>query len=191
MVSAWANEQKLVLAQQKVDERTNEITAIPQLIKVLELNGCIVTIDAMGTQRDIAQLLNNKGADYCLALKRNHKNLYQEVQQIFSDAQERQWQGIEHSFEQTLEKNHGRIEIRRYWTFSKDELKQSTEQWVGLQSIGVVESVCRSGEESTTSIRYYLNSFASDAVRLAKAVRGHWGIENNLRVRLGCRVCRR
>lgn len=180
LVSAWANEQKLVLAQQKVDERTNEITAIPQLIKVLELNGCIVTIDAMGTQRDIAQLLKSKGADYCLALKRNQKGLYTEVQQIFADAQERQWQGIQHSFEQTLEKNHGRIEIRRYWTFSKDELKQSTEQWVGLQSIGVVESVCRSGEESTTSIRYYLNSFARDAVRLAKAVRGHWGIENNL-----------
>ena len=100
LVSAWAKEQKLVLAQQKVDERTNEITAIPQLIKVLELNGCIVTIDAMGTQKDIAQLLKSKGADYCLALKRNQKGLYKEVQQIFADAQERQWQGIQHSFEQ-------------------------------------------------------------------------------------------
>ncbi|WP_246141972.1 ISAs1 family transposase, partial [Hyella patelloides] len=116
LVNAWASEQKLVLAQQKVDERTNEITAIPQLIKVLELNGCLVTIDAMGTQRDIAQLLNSKGADYCLALKRNQRGLYNQVQQFFTNAQEKQWQGIQHSFHQTLEKDHGRLEIRRYWT---------------------------------------------------------------------------
>ncbi len=134
----------------------------------------------MGTQRDIAQLLISKEADYCLALKRNQKGLYTEVQQIFAEAQEKQWQGIQHSFHQTLEKDHGRIEKRRYWTFASEELKQNTEQWSGLQTIGVVESVRQSGKETTTSVRYYLNSFASDAVQLAQAVRGHWGIENSL-----------
>ncbi|CCQ53747.1 Transposase [Crocosphaera watsonii WH 0005] len=87
LVNAWASEQRLVLAQQKVHERTNEITAIPHLIKVLELNGCLVTIDAMGTQTDIAQLLHSKGADYCLALKGNQRGLFQEVQKVFNNAQ--------------------------------------------------------------------------------------------------------
>ena len=103
----------------------------------------------------------SKGADYCLALKRNQKGLYTEVQQIFADAQERQWEGIQHSFHQTLEKDHGRIEIRRYWTFASDELKQNTEQWAGLQSIGVVESIRRNGAETTTSIPAISQQFSS------------------------------
>lgn len=103
-----------------------------------------------------------------------------EVQQIFDNAQIQQWQGIEHSLHSSVEKEHGRLETRRYWTFSANVLHQNTEKWAGLQSLGVVESVRRIGDKTTTSTRYYLNSFASDAVRLANAVRSHWGIENSL-----------
>lgn len=180
LVNAWASEQRLVLAQHKVHERTNEITAIPHLIKVLELNGCLVTIDAMGTQTDIAQLLHSKGVDYCLALKGNQRGLFQEVKELFDNAQQTEWIGIEHSFHRTVEKGHGPIETRRYWTFSAELLSKNTDKWSGLQSIGIVESVRRMGDKTTTAIRYYLNSFASDANRLAIAVRSHWGIENNL-----------
>ena len=180
LVNAWASKQRLVLAQQKVHERTNEITAIPHLIKVLELNGCLVTIDAMGTQTDIAQLLHSKGADYCLALKGNQRGLFQEVQKVFNNAQKNEWIGIEHSFYRTIEKGHGRIETRRYWTFSASIMTRNTDKWAGLQSIGIVESVLRIGDKTTTSTRYYLNSFISNAEKLAIAVRSHWSIENNL-----------
>jgi predicted transposase YbfD/YdcC len=107
MVSAWASDQKLVLGQRKVDEKSNEITAIPELIKVLELSGCLVTIDAMGTQKDIAKLIIAKGADYCLALKGNQGNIHQDVEQLFKQALSQQWQNINHSFFETVEKGHG------------------------------------------------------------------------------------
>ena len=180
LVNAWASEQRLVLAQQKVHERTNEITAIPHLIKVLELNACLVTVDAMGTQTDIAELLHSKGADYCLTLKGNQRGLFQEVKEVLDNAQKTEWTGIEHSCHRTVEKGHGRIETRRYWTFSAELLSQNTDKWAGIQSIGIVEAVRRIGDKTTTATRYYINSFASDAKRLALAVRSHWGIENNL-----------
>lgn len=180
LVNAWASEQRLVLGQCKVDQRSNEITAIPELIKLLELTGCLVTIDAMGTQTEIAQLIQDSGADYCLALKGNHKHLHEEVQQLFALGQAQDWQGIPHSFHRTIEKGHGRTEIRRYWTMATGEFFLDNDKWAGLQSIGLVESVRKIGQETTTSKRYYLNSFASDARLLAHAVRSHWGIENSL-----------
>jgi predicted transposase YbfD/YdcC len=180
LVNAWASEQRLVLGQVKVNDKSNEITAIPELIKVLELSGCLVTIDAMGTQTAIAQLLQDAGADYCLALKGNHQSLHEEVIQLFDMAESHSWQGVEHSFHRTISKGHGRIEIRRYWTMPTSEFLVGFERWAGLQSIGLVESVRKIGSQTTTSKRYYLNSFDSDAHLLAHAVRSHWGIENNL-----------
>ena len=109
------------MGQRKVDEKSNEITAIPELIKVLELSGCLVTIDAMGTQKDIAKLIIGKGADYCLALKGNQGNIHQDVEQLFKQALSQQWPNIDHSFFQTVEKGHGRIEKRRYWTMGNVE----------------------------------------------------------------------
>lgn len=141
---------KSVLGQTKVNEKSNEITAIPELIKVLELTGCLVTIDAMGTQTDIAQLIQDAGADYCLALKGNQRNLHEFVQQLFTQAQAQDWQGIEHSFHRTIEPGHGRTEIRRYWTMATDEFFFARDQWTGLQSIGLVESVRKIGQETTT-----------------------------------------
>lgn len=180
LVNAWANEQQLVLAQTKVNEKSNEITAIPELIKVLELSGCIVTIDAMGTQTQIAKLIQDKGADYCLALKGNHKHFHEAVVQLFNLAETQDWQEIEHNFYRTIDKGHGRTEIRRYWTMPTKELLFDKDQWIGLQSIGLVESVRKIGSDSTTSRRYYLNSFESDAQVLAHAARSHWGVENSL-----------
>ena len=180
MISAWANTQKLVLGQRKVDEKSNEITAIPELIKVLELSGCIVTIDAMGTQKNIAQLIIDKGADYCLALKGNQGNIYEDVEQLFESCQAQKWQNIDHSFFQTTEKGHGRIETRRYWTMGEVEFLLDADKWAGLKSIGMVESQRTIDGETTWETRYYLNSFSSNAEVFADAVRSHWGIENSL-----------
>jgi len=180
VVNAWASEQRLVLGQVKVHEKTNEITAIPELIKVLELSGCLVTIDAIGTQRDIVQLIQDKGADYCLALKKNQRHLHQQVVELFERAEAQEWSGVDHDFHRSLSKGHGRTEIRRHWTMPVRGLLFDEEKWTGLQSIGLIESVRKIDGETTTKKRYYLNSFNSDAQLLASAVRSHWGVENNL-----------
>ena len=180
VVNAWATEQKLVLGQIKVKNKSNEITAIPELIKVLELSGCLVTIDAMGTQTKIARLIQDNGADYCLALKENQPNLFQEVVNLFDRAEANDWSGVEHDFHRTINKGHGRTEIRRHWTMPVTELFFNESSWTGLQSIGLIESVRKVDGETTTNKRYYLNSFSSDAQLLARAVRSHWGVENNV-----------
>ena len=180
IVNAWACEQRLVLGQVKVKNKSNEITAIPELIKVLELSGCIVTIDAMGTQTKIAQLIQDNGADYCLALKENQKNLYERVVDLFDQGEGIDWSGVEHDFHRTINKGHGRTEIRRHWTMPVTELFSDEEKWQGLQSVGLIESVRKVGTETTTNKRYYLNSFNSDAQLLGHAVRKHWEVENNV-----------
>ena len=180
IVNAWACEQRLVLGQVKVKNKSNEITAIPELIKVLELSGCIVTIDAMGTQTKIAQLIQDAGANYCLALKENQPNLFQDVIHLFEGGERIDWSGVEHDFHRTINKGHGRTEIRRHWTMPVTELFFDEEKWPGLQSVGLIESVRKIDGETTTNKRYYLNSFSSNAQLLANAVRSHWGVENNV-----------
>lgn len=180
MVSAWASSNRLVLGQRKVSDKSNEITAIPELLKVLELSGCIVTIDAMGCQKEIAKLIIEQGADYSLALKGNQGNLHEDVLQLFEQARGIEFQGIEHSFYQTLDSAHGRIEIRRYWTMSNVEFLVDSAKWLGLKSIGMVELTRRIGGETSQETRYYLNSYESDAKLFARSVRSHWGVENSL-----------
>ena len=121
MISAWASQNRLVLGQRKVDDKSNEITALPELLKVLEINGCIVTIDAMGTQKAIAKQIIEQGGDYVLALKGNQGNLFEDVQQIFEQAQAQDFPGIEHDFHQTIDRGHGRIEKRRCWALGQVE----------------------------------------------------------------------
>lgn len=142
----------------------------------------------MGTQTAIAQLIRDRDADYCLALKGNHQYLHERVIQLFEQAEAIDWSGVKHDFHRTISKGHGRTEIRRYWTMPVTELFFDPDQWVGLQSIGLVESVRKMESQTTITKRYYLNSFDSDAQLLADAVRSHWGIENNLRVRLRCGI---
>lgn len=180
MVSAWATENRLVLGQKKVPAKSNEITAIPELLKILAIEGSLVSIDAMGCQKEIAQTIIEQQGDYVLALKGNHKNLHEDVVQLFESARQQNWQDIKHQFYQTIHKGHGRIEIRRYWTMGNTEYLLQAEQWKGLKSIGLVESERRINNQTTLEHRYYLLSIQSDAQLFAKAVRSHWGIENRL-----------
>ncbi len=183
MVSAWAATNHLVLGQLKTDEKSNEITAIPELLKTLVLKDCIVTIDAMGCQTEIAKLIVEKEADYVLALKGNQGNLHSDVQDLFTYAQKINFQNIAHDFEQTINSGHGRIEIRRHWTISEPELifdLDPDHKWAGLQSVGMVESERHVGDKTTTETRYYISTLSGEAGEFGEAVRTHWGIENKV-----------
>jgi predicted transposase YbfD/YdcC len=183
MVSAWASANRLVLAQVKVDDKSNEITALPELLRQLALAGCIVTIDAMGCQREIAKQIIGQAADYVLALKENQGNLYRDVQYSFAQAVASQFEQVGYDHSQTVDKGHGRIEIRRSWVISDSEYLgwlQSEHKWPGLQAIGIVESERRLGTERTSETRYYLLSHALKAEAFGEAVRSHWGIENQV-----------
>ncbi len=183
MVSAWASANHLVLGQLKTDEKSNEITAIPELLKALVLKGCIVTIDAMGCQTEIAKLIVDKEADYVLALKGNQGTLHNDVQDLFIYAQEPSFRDIAHDFEQTIDNGHGRIEIRRHWTISEPEFIAHLDpdhKWAGLQSIGMVESERHVEDKITTETRYYIATLSGEASKFGKAVRTHWEIENKV-----------
>lgn len=183
LVSAWATENHLVLGQQKVAGHSNEITALPVLLGMLALEGCTVTIDAMGTQKEIAGRVKEQGAEYVLALKGNQGRLYEEVQESFTLAHEEGFLGISHDHYETVNGGHGRIERRRYWTIWDPEHIAYLDpggEWAGLQSIGMVEAERRVGEKVTVERRYYLSSLSGQAREFAEAARGHWDIENGL-----------
>lgn len=180
MVSAWASQNRLVLGQRKVNDKSNEITAIPKLLQVLDLNGAVVSIDAMGCQTEIAAQIVAQQGDYVLALKANQGDLHQDVEQLFVQAHNQNFRGIEHDFYQTQEHGHGRQEIRRYWVMGKTEYLIGAENWAKLTTIGCVESQRQVGDKMTCEKRYYLLSLPLDATGFATAVRGHWGIENQL-----------
>jgi len=182
LVSAWATENRLMLGQYAVDSKSNEITAIPELVKMLDLSGAIVTIDAMGCQKTIAAGLKAAGADYVLALKENHETLYADVQQLFVDGLEEDFVGTAHQEYQTVDENHGRVETRTYHVVPvPKELAQRHPGWQGLRSLGMVFSECQVGpKEATCETRFFLSSLAPKVKTFARAVRGHWGIENSL-----------
>lgn len=184
MVSAWATHSHLVLGQRQVEAKSNEIKAVPKLLELLCLKNCIVTLDAMGTQKAIAQQIVEQGGDYVLALKENHPNLCEDVRQLFDWARRQQFQDIDHNFHQTVEKGHGRLENRRYWTLGNTEYLLGADEWLGLTAVGLVESERRLGDKTTIEQRYYLLSFAATAEQFAASVRSHWGIENSLHWRL-------
>lgn len=183
IVSAWAADNGLVLGQMKVDDKSNEITAIPALLRELALAGCIVTIDAMGCQKKIAREIVEADADYVLALKGNHETVHAEVRAYLDDAICR-WQKNpdtrEIDFLETTEKDHGRIEIRRFWQSDKVAWFADLDQWEGLKSFGAVESIRDIGGVVTTERRYYLLSLTRNVRTFAKANRQHWGIENSV-----------
>ncbi len=175
MVSAWATTNHLVLGQVVVDAHSNEITAIPQLLDVLDVQGCIVTIDAIGCQQDIAAQIIDQGGDYVLAVKANQGSLWQEVHECFADIEA---DGMR--FHETEEAGHGREETRWYWMTETLPWPLRRIQWKGLRSMGVVEASRTVGEKYTVERRYYISSLPADAQQLAEAVRGHWHIENQL-----------
>jgi predicted transposase YbfD/YdcC len=180
MVSAWASASRLVLGQRKVDDKSNEITAIPALLSVLEIAGCIVTIDAMGCQREIATAIVERGADYVLALKGNQGGLFEDVQWLFQQAQASGFKDVAHSFTQSIDKGHGRIEIRRCWTLSELDYLVQLPLWSGLQTVVRVQSERHYNGQITTEERFFISTLASQATLLLNAVRTHWSIENSL-----------
>jgi len=180
MVSAWATENGVVLGQRKVDDKSNEITAIPELLELLALKGCIVTIDAMGCQRAIAQQIVEDQADYVLALKENQPTLHQAVEQFLATGPEADAHRTQCEYYDQHEHGHGRTESRCYW--STDDLPELGvgQPWPGLRSIGMVEATRMLAGQATVEQRFYLTSLAAEAQVFARAVRNHWGIENGL-----------
>ena len=182
MVSAWASANRLVLGQHKVDEKSNEITAIPQLLSVLSISGCIVTIDAMGCQKEIAAAIIDQGPDYVLALKENQPSLFEDVQWLFKQVESVQFQALEQDVARSVDKGHGRIEIRRCCTLSGSQLDYLVQKphWKGLQTVAMVQSERRVGGKVSREQRYYLSSLGQDAAVMDAAIRTHWAIENGL-----------
>ena len=181
MVSAWASENKMVLGQVKVNNKSNEIKAIPELLSLLEIAGCIVTIDAMGCQREVAAKIVDQEADYVLALKANQGTLSEDVVRYFDWALADKFQQTVYRRHETTDGEHGRVEVRRYYVTDDIEWLNQKADWKGLQSIAMVESERTStGCETSKERRYYISSLAADALPLAQAIRGHWSIENSL-----------
>lgn len=182
LVSAWGSENRLFLGQVKVQSKSNEITAIPALLELLDLSGCIITIDAMGTQHEIARCIQAQGADYVLTLKANHPTLYHQVEQWFEITQMSDFEGIEHSYDVRVESGHHRREKRQVTAVSLvqmgDLYKQT--QWSGLQTIVRVVRTRYLWNKTSTEVMFYLSSLPADAQRLGKAIRQHWSIENQL-----------
>ncbi len=180
IVSAWASSNRLVLGQIKVDDKSNEITAIPELIDALDLTDCIVTIDAMGCQKAIATRIRVKGADYILALKGNQETLFTDVQELFHSLLTDISADRAFDYHEMSDHTHGRREIRRYWTVDLLDRLSPKDQWDDLRSVGMVETERTLRGETTREQHYYLLSMPSNAEVFGNAVRSHWGIENSV-----------
>ena len=181
LVSAWASESGVLLGQHKVETKSNEITAVPELLKLLFIKGCIVTVDALNCQKTFAQTVIDQQADYVFALKANHPQLHQDVVDWFAWAQQRDFRDVNHSFHQTINKAHGRIEIRRCWAIHDPLALESMgyyEGWAGLRSVVMVQRERRMASATQTETVYYLSSLPADAQRLLAATRAHWSVEN-------------
>ena len=181
IVSAWAVESGVSLGQIKVDDKSNEITAIPELLRLLDLNGCLVTIDAMGCQREIAQNIVDAGGDYLLAVKGNQEILAEDVEQEFKHAQADGFAHMDHLYRETLEKGHGRIEKRQYWYTQDVQGLGTLERWPKLNGMVMCRAMRTVQGKTTVEDRYFITSAAHhDVVKISDAVRAHWGIENGL-----------
>jgi predicted transposase YbfD/YdcC len=181
VVSAWAGEARLVLAQRKVDHKSNEITAIPDVLCMLDLDGCTVTIDAMGCQTAIAKQIVQQGAQYVLAVKENQERLYQDITDTFRYAERAGWQGVDYERQRTMDGAHGRIEERHYWVIRDPDViayLNPKHAWAGLMAIGMVTTERCAPRGAGAERRYYILSGTPTAHAFAHAVRGHWGIEN-------------
>ena len=182
VVSAWASEHRLLLGQVKVASKSNEITAIPALLKLLDISGCIITLDAMGTQKEIAREIIGHGADYVLCLKANHPTLWGEVTAWFKQAEASNFAGLEHSYDARVESGHHRREHRQVWAVPIALLgdMHHIEQWAGLKTIVMVKRVRHLWNKTTRETMVYLTSLPCDAAVIGRAIRTHWGIENQL-----------
>ena len=185
-VSAWSSEHRLVLGEVAVEDKSNEITAIPQLLEMLSLRGAVVTIDAMGAQKSIVEQIREKQADYCVALKANHSNLYRALHDWFGEAQADKGQGMDAEFTQQSETAHHRREIRKLWAVPVHvfephcEIGGQLEGWQDVSTVVVVERERDRQVSCSHQLQFYLSSVDADAERLASIIRSHWSIENQL-----------
>jgi predicted transposase YbfD/YdcC len=181
MVSAWAVRNGVVLGQVKTDDKSNEITAIPRLLELLQIKGCIVTIDAMGCQTAIAEQIVEAGADYILAVKDNQPKLLEAVSETFDEKLSGRRRPADVSFTETKNKGHGRREVRRCWTIAVPEDSALRERWRGLETFIMVEAERTLGDTTSLATRWFISSrSALDATTALGAIRDHWGIENKL-----------
>ncbi len=177
LVSAWSVELGLVLGQERVDQKSNEVTAIPKLLKALELKGCLVTLDAMGCQKKVAKQCVEQGADYVLAVKGNQKKLYKGIETLFAEAEH---QPELHDYVEICEKGHGRVESRCCWVINDISNLEVAADWAGLKQVAVVQSDRQINGKVTTALRCYIMSRAMTAEEMLKISRNHWAVENNL-----------
>lgn len=183
MVSAFATSAKLVLGQEKVHDKSNEITAIPKLLDLLSLEGSIVSIDAMGTQKKIADKIREKKADYVLALKGNQSSLHDDIRLFLSAEIQKKRDGSSNKiadFYEDVDKGHGRIEKRSCYVTNRIEWLEQRNEWRDIKTIAAVESITHIGEKSLSEIRYFISSLPANAKEIAEAIRSHWAIENSL-----------
>ncbi len=182
VVSAWASEHRLWLGQVKVASKSNAITAIPALLKLLDISGCIITLDAMGTQKEIAREIIGHGADDVLCLKANHPTLWAEVTAWFKQAEASNFAALEHSYDARVESGHHRREHRQVWAVPVAIMGDlhPIEQWAGLNTIVMVKRVQHLWNKITRETMVYLTSLPCDAAVIGRAIRTHWGIENQL-----------
>lgn len=181
MVSAWVQQNNLTLGQFATDPESNEITAIPKLIEMLDLRGATVTIDAMGAQKGIAQAIVNKEADYILALKGNQTKLHEDVARLFSEADTGFFSLVKHTMHETIDERHGRRELRRVWVTTDVHRIEETSKWPKLRSVILVERERQVGPDGAISYerQYFISSLArTGAKKMASLIRGHWSIEN-------------
>lgn len=184
LVSAWAAENQVSLGQVAVDEKSNEITAIPELLELIDVAGAVVTIDAMGCQTQIARKIREEQADYVLAVKGNQETLHEEVQDFFADYEAQEQAGVPIRFHETEETGHGRRERRMYWQAQVPASIRQQDKWADVRTIGMTVNERTENGRTTVERRYYLSSLPLKVRQFARAVRGHWGIENALHWRL-------
>jgi predicted transposase YbfD/YdcC len=183
MISAWATQNQLVLGQAKVAQKSNEITALPRLLHLLEFTGCIVTVDAIGTQTEIAEAIVEGGGDYLLAVKENQGHLFEDLRYLFEVDAAQEFEYAQYSYAKTVNKGHGRLETRECWATEKEEylsLLPKRQQWKGLKSIVRITSQRQVGEKLESQTRYFISSLPANAKAILKTKRTHWNIENQL-----------
>jgi predicted transposase YbfD/YdcC len=183
IVSAWATANELVLGEVSVEEKSNEITAIPKLLKLLDIRGCLITVDALGTQREIAEQIIDQGGDYLFAVKENQGQLYEDLEMLFSVDQADGFRADGYSHDRRVSNNHGRMEIREGWAISEEaylDFVRSRVRWKGMRTVGMIVSERPLREKTEIKTRYYLSSRRMNAKAMLKAKRSHWGIENKL-----------
>lgn len=178
ILSAWLKEDGYCLGQKAVEEKSNEITAIPELLDEIQIAGQVVTIDAMGTQTAIAEKIKSKRADYVLGLKGNQGTLYENVKEYFSDSEFLKNIQEKGAYKEVREKAHGQIEIREY--FQTEDVKWLTQKsaWKGLKSLIMERKTIKKGDTERVEYRYFISSLAEDIDLVSRAVRGHWSVES-------------